>query len=80
MNDQKCYFRNDCFDEDTRIQQCSLLLKLKLEALNNVVFNEIQEHLVFAVDNCIAGIRYFRVQPDGPKLTKVSDKNPLVPR
>jgi len=51
-----------------------------LETLNNIVFNEVQEHLIAAVDNSIAGIRYFRVQPDGPRLTKVSVTNPLVPR
>lgn len=44
------------------------------------MFNEVQGHLIAAVDNSISGIRYFRVQPDGPKLTKVSVTNPLVPR
>lgn len=73
-------FRSDCFDEDTRLHRCSFELKLKLEALNNKVFDEIQGHLTAAVDNSIAGIRYFRVQPDGPKLTDVSVTNPLVPR
>jgi len=73
-------FRSDCFDEDTRLQRCSLQLKLKLEALNDVVFNEVQGHLIAAVDNCVAGIKYFRVQPDGPRLTTVSITNPLVPR
>lgn len=51
-----------------------------MEALNNKVFDEVQGHLTAAVDNSIAGIRYFRVQSDGPKLTKVCDSNPLVPR
>lgn len=74
------YFRSNCFDEDTRLRRCSLEFKLKLETLNNVVFNEVQGHLIAAVDNSISGIRYFRVQPDGPKLTKVSVTNPLVPR
>ncbi|XP_025406439.1 glycogen debranching enzyme isoform X4 [Sipha flava] len=73
-------YRSDCFDEDTRLQRCSFELKLKLETLNKTVFDEIQGHLVAAIDNCIAGIRYFRVQPDGPKLTSVSITNPLVPR
>ncbi|VVC27660.1 Hypothetical protein CINCED_3A023505 [Cinara cedri] len=73
-------YRSDCFDEDTRLQRCSFELKLKLEALNDSMFDEVQRHLISAVDNCIAGIRYFRVQSDGPKLTKVSISNPLVPR
>lgn len=74
------YFRGNCFDEDTRLRQCCFELKLKLETLNSIVFNEVQGHLISAVDNSIAGIRYFRVQPDGPKLTEVSITNPLVPR
>lgn len=44
------------------------------------MFDEIQGHLLAAVDNSIAGIRYFRVQPDGPKLTEISISNPLLPR
>lgn len=73
-------FRSDCFDEDTRLQRCSFELKLMLEALNNAIFDKVNEHLTAAVNNSIAGIRYFRVQPDGPRLTKVSINNPLVPR
>lgn len=44
------------------------------------MFDEVQGHLIAAVDNCVAGIKYFRVQPDGPKLTDISINNPLVPR
>ncbi|XP_050428887.1 glycogen debranching enzyme isoform X2 [Adelges cooleyi] len=73
-------YRSDCFDEDTRLHRCSYELKLKLEEMNSAVYDRIQAHIVAAVDNCIAGIRYFRIQPDGPRIPKVSIKEPLVPR
>lgn len=73
-------FRIDCFDEDTRLQRCAEELKNKLEQLNQEVINEIQDHLNSAVENCIGGIRYFRVQADGPKLKQISERDPLIPR
>lgn len=73
-------FRNDCFDEDTRLRRCAEEFKRKLESLNDEVFQKIQSHLVAAVENCIAGIRYFRVQHDGPRIAEVSAQDPLVPR
>ncbi|KAJ8667077.1 hypothetical protein QAD02_008739 [Eretmocerus hayati] len=73
-------YRPDCFDEDTRLQRCAQELKNKLQELNGVVINEIQNHLNAAVENSIAGIRYFRVQSDGPRIKEVSERNPLVPR
>ncbi|XP_050533845.1 glycogen debranching enzyme isoform X3 [Daktulosphaira vitifoliae] len=73
-------YRSDCFDEDTRLQHCSFELKLKLEELNRNVFCVIQAHLEAAINNCIASIRYFRVQPDGPRLSSISSEEPLVPR
>jgi glycogen debranching enzyme len=51
-----------------------------LEELNKEMFDEIQNHLLAAVENCIAGMRYFRVQHDGPHIKEVSAKKPLVPR
>ena len=33
-----------------------------------------------AIENTVAGIRYFRVQGDGPRLKEISERNPLVPR
>lgn len=74
------FYRVDCFDEDTRLQRCAADLKNKLQELNDAVVNEIQNHLNAAVENSIAGIRYFRVQPDGPKIKEISERNPLVPR
>lgn len=73
-------FRGDCFDEDTRLRKCTEEFKRRLEELNGEIYHQVQGHLVAAVDNCIAGIRYFRVQDDGPRIPIVSDKEPLVPR
>jgi glycogen debranching enzyme len=73
-------YRNDCYDEDTRIKKCAEDFKRKLDELNKLVVDEMKEHLNAAVENVIAGIRYFRVQHDGPKIKEISIKNPLVHR
>ncbi|XP_058794874.1 glycogen debranching enzyme isoform X2 [Phymastichus coffea] len=73
-------YRSDCFDEDTRIKRCAEEFKNKLIELNDAMTNEIQNHLNAAVENAISGIRYFRVQSDGPQLKEISERNPLVPR
>ncbi|XP_049823584.1 glycogen debranching enzyme isoform X4 [Aethina tumida] len=73
-------YRSDCFDEDTRIKRCAEELKNKLDGLNGRIIDEINGHLNAAVENTIAGIRYFRVQHDGPKVREITIKNPLVYR
>lgn len=75
-----CDYRPNCFDEETRLKQSAQELKSKLEDLNGTVVNEIQNHLNAAIENVVANIRYFRVQPDGPREKEVSERNPLVPR
>lgn len=72
--------RGDCLEEDTHLCRCSETFKSHLEELNQEMFDEIQNHLQVAIENCIAGMRYFRVQHDGPRIKEVSTKNPLVPR
>ena len=73
-------YRSDCFDEDSRQKRCAEELRKKLQELNDSIINELQNHLNAAVENSIAGMRYFRVQSDGPQLKEVSERNPLVPR
>lgn len=73
-------YRVDCFDEDTRLRRCSEEFKKRLDELNKNAHDEVHGHLVSAVDNCVAGMRYFRVQDDGPRLKEISEKYPLVPR
>jgi len=55
-------------------------LKNKLQELNEVITNNVQNHLNAAVENSIAGMRYFRVQSDGPQIKEINEKNPLLPR
>ncbi|KMQ85599.1 glycogen debranching enzyme, partial [Lasius niger] len=73
-------YRADCFDEETRLKRCAEDLKNKLQELNEAISNNVQNHLNAAIENTIAGIRYFRVQDDGPRIKEISEKNPLVPR
>ncbi|XP_024943750.1 glycogen debranching enzyme [Cephus cinctus] len=73
-------YRADCFDEETRLKRCAEDLRIKLHELNTEIINEVQNNLNAAVENSIAGIRYFRVQPDGPRQKEVSERNPLLPR
>jgi len=72
--------RDDCLEDDIRLHHCGENFKSHLEELNKEMFDEIQNHLLAAVENCIAGMRYFRVQHDGPHVKEVSAKDPLVPR
>lgn len=71
------FLRLDCFDDETRIKHCGEDFKNKLDALNKTITDEINGHLHVAIENVIAGIRYFRVQPDGPRIKEVSIKDPL---
>ncbi|XP_033222328.1 glycogen debranching enzyme isoform X2 [Belonocnema kinseyi] len=73
-------YRSDCFDEDTRLKRCAEDLRKKLQELNDAIMNEVQNNLNAAVENTVAGIRYYRVQSDGPRVKEVSERNPLVPR
>ncbi|CAH0407528.1 unnamed protein product [Chilo suppressalis] len=70
----------DCYDEESRVRRCCGELRAALEALNDAAAAEVREHLRAAVRNCLAGIRYERLQEDGPRIEEVSDKHPLVPR
>ncbi|XP_047985833.1 glycogen debranching enzyme [Leguminivora glycinivorella] len=73
-------YRADCYDEEARLKKCCEELRRRLEELNAAAREELQGHLRAALDNCVAGMRYFRLQADGPKIEEVSEKNPLVPR
>ncbi|KAI8428402.1 hypothetical protein MSG28_007227 [Choristoneura fumiferana] len=73
-------YHADCYDEETRLKRCCDHLRRRLEHLNAAARDDLDGHLRAAVDNCVAGMRYFRLQEDGPKIEEVSEKNPLVPR
>lgn len=72
--------RNDVSNEEERLAKNADDLRRHLYSLNNSAKDEINSHLHAAINNCIAGIQYFRLQDDGPKLREVSEQNPLVPR
>lgn len=73
-------YRNDTFDEESRLKKCSEDFKAKLEILNKIVTEEVNNHLNTAIENIIAGIRYYRVQADGPKFKELTLQTPLVYR
>ncbi|KAJ8732396.1 hypothetical protein PYW07_014995 [Mythimna separata] len=73
-------YRADCYDEESRLKKCCEEMKRKLEQLNEAAADTLRDHLRAAVDNVIAGMRYYRLQSDGPKIEEVSAKHPLVPR
>ncbi|XP_068144512.1 glycogen debranching enzyme [Drosophila tropicalis] len=68
-------FHGDCFDEESRFRKCAETLRHHLDDLNNRVRGEIQEYLNYAIDNCLAGVRYERVQHDGPRVREISEKH-----
>ncbi|XP_045765102.1 glycogen debranching enzyme [Maniola jurtina] len=72
--------RADCGDEEARLARGADELRRRLLALNAEAEAELRAHLAAAVDNCVAGMRYFRLQSDGPKIEEVSTEHPLVPR
>ncbi|KAJ8945126.1 hypothetical protein NQ318_001591 [Aromia moschata] len=79
---QKIYnlYWPNTFDEESRLKRCAEEFKSKLDSINNTITEKINDHLTVAVENVIAGIRYFRVQADGPKFQDITIKHPLVYR
>lgn len=70
----------DSFDEDTRRRRCLEAFRAKLEKLNESVRVEIQGYLEYAVENALAGVRYERVQDDGPRIRDNENCHPLFSR
>lgn len=52
----------------------------RLDDLNDAVYREIQDYLSYAVENALAGVRYERVQCDGPKVRDNNNNHPLISR
>lgn len=70
-------FHGDCFDEESRFRKCAETLRYRLEAINEEARAEVQGYLGYAIENCLAGVRYERVQHDGPHVRVISEKHPL---
>ncbi|KAJ0180195.1 hypothetical protein K1T71_004786 [Dendrolimus kikuchii] len=73
-------YRGDCYEEETRLRRCCDELRRHLEQLNEAAAEAVREHLRAAVDNVVAGMRYFRLSSEGPRVEEVSAKHPLAPR
>ncbi|XP_030388074.1 glycogen debranching enzyme isoform X2 [Scaptodrosophila lebanonensis] len=67
-------FHGDCFDEESRFRKCAENLRHHLDTLNEHVRSEIQDYLNYAIGNCLAGVRYERVQDGGPRVKEISEK------
>lgn len=69
----------DCPDETTRIEACCSALREKLTALQSEATNKSKETVETAVRNMMAGARYIRHDPHGPRLSACGSHNTLVP-
>lgn len=64
-------------DEAHRVEKCMKQFRKVLLSLNDSISREITADLKYAIDNCLAGTRYERVQQDGPLVKGISIKYPL---
>ena len=70
--------RPSWISEDDRITASCNALRQKLEQINDQEYAVIQGHLDSAVDNFIANARWRFVNPGGPRIARVSEKDPLM--
>lgn len=73
-------FRSDTFDEDSRRRKCIEAFRTKLDELNGAIRKEIDDYLSYAVENALAGVRYERVQGDGPRVRVNDNSHPIFSR
>lgn len=73
----EAFFRPGLSEED-RVFGCCADFRHKLEQLNASKYNELCSHLDAAVHNFIANARYRFVESGGPKIGKVTAKEPLM--
>lgn len=72
------FFRPGVSSRAERIQRCCADFKAKLEDLNRHKMAEVQDHLNTAVSNFVANVKYRFVDGHGPRIGKVSAKEPLM--
>lgn len=70
-------FHPDCYDEESRVRKCAEIFRGCLEAYNTRMKAEIDGHMQSAVENALAGVRYERVQQDGPQVRVISHQYPV---
>ena len=68
------------FSRDERINACCNELSEKLDELNNQKIGEVGNHINTAINNYVANARYRYVDPHGPCLGYVTEKEPLMHR
>lgn len=73
-------YRKDCYDEESRLRSSITFFKGHLDALNERACAKLRSSLHIAVNNCIAHIRYQRVDTSGLRLGPVTVKQPLLDR
>ena len=64
--------------EDDRISAACYELREHLDRLNGAKYSEVHSHLEAAVTNLIANARYRFIDGNGPKIEKVSEKEPIM--
>uniref|UniRef100_A0A336MYR3 Glycogen debranching enzyme n=1 Tax=Culicoides sonorensis TaxID=179676 RepID=A0A336MYR3_CULSO len=64
-------------DEEHRVKICVKQFRKALLALNDCIQREVDADMEYAINNCIAGTRYERVQHDGPRIKEISIQYPL---
>jgi glycogen debranching enzyme len=64
--------------EDDKINASCDALRQKLEELNHNQYITVKDHLDKAIDNFVANARWRFVDPGGPRLPIVSEKEPLM--
>lgn len=70
---------SDALDEKERLQLCCDAFKAHLISRNEVIKNnEVADHIESAIKSSQNGVRYERLDPNGPKHPRVTKKSPLV--
>ncbi len=70
--------RRPGMSESDRVNTCCHDLRCHLEALNAAKFGEVQSHLEAAVTNLMANARWRFIDGNGPRVDKVSAKEPIM--
>jgi len=71
-------FRHGAMSRVQRIQACCDSLRHDIDGLNRQKTDALNDHIHTAVNNFIANVRWRFLNPDGPKIEKVTIKEPLM--
>lgn len=68
---------HNTINESHRLQICVKQFRKALSALNESIEREINADMEYAINNCLSGTRYDRVQHDGPRIKVINMQYPL---